>query len=479
MVIRHSPLLFASAFLCAALHAAPPPTPQQTEWIQKKLESTIIPRLEFREVGVVEAVEFLRKKAVELDPLRAGVPIYLRLQPVAPPAPPIRGLNPSPPVPPPSTARITVSLTNIPLSEALRYVSSLAGLKYRVLLDGVHVVPLDDPDPLYDREFALDPDMVQALQRVPTETVDAEQPKAPIADMKAYLSANGALFPQGAIAALDETQTRLRVRSTIEQIELIENILAGLLAALHPEPEPPIPGPDVPKIIGWPDGTEDGPIRRKAESLVLGQVVIVNATLSQAVDHLREVGVQYDVQETDSGLRGLNVVIKLETESDKELTGGSRTPASPPPAATPRINYVAQNVRMIDALHGVAKAAGWTLRFQPYAAVFSPKTPVLDESLVTIEYLVPPELVGRGPSGKEENTLSQKQPGEGDWLTSSGVPFSPNVSAIYISASRRLIVRNTFKQQRVVKEIVEKAWKEHYEAHPPTPAAAAPSNGPP
>ena len=42
--------------------------------------------------------------------------------------------------------------------------------------------------------------------------------------------------------------------------------------------------------------------------------------------------------------------------------------------------------------------------------------------------------------------------------------------------SRKLIVRNTLKEQQVVREKVEKAWKEYYEAHPPTPAAPAPSD---
>jgi hypothetical protein len=69
----------------------------------------ILPRLEFKDATLRESIDFLRQKSATLDPEKKGVNFVLN-----PPA----GEVP----------RITLSLTNIPVSEAARYVAKLAGL---------------------------------------------------------------------------------------------------------------------------------------------------------------------------------------------------------------------------------------------------------------------------------------------------------------------------------------------------------------
>lgn len=76
-----------------------------------KAEKIIIPRMELRDAKLEEALDFLRVKSKELDPDKQGVNIILA--------------NPTPA----RDARITLSLINVPLTEALRYVTELAGLK--------------------------------------------------------------------------------------------------------------------------------------------------------------------------------------------------------------------------------------------------------------------------------------------------------------------------------------------------------------
>ena len=55
----------------------------QTQAIQRKLNTIIIPKLEFREASIREAIDFLKQKSVQLDtdpdPTRRGVNIVLRL----------------------------------------------------------------------------------------------------------------------------------------------------------------------------------------------------------------------------------------------------------------------------------------------------------------------------------------------------------------------------------------------------------------
>jgi general secretion pathway protein D len=144
-----------------------------TAQVNQKLNSIIIPHIEFRDATIREAIEVLRQQAVESDPEGKGVNIVLRLVPigqVAPPsmpvqptgtatpggggAPPAAAASPAagqgtgpvqpPPVPAPANARITVTLDNIPLGEALRYVATQAGLKVKVEPYAVSVIPLTE-----------------------------------------------------------------------------------------------------------------------------------------------------------------------------------------------------------------------------------------------------------------------------------------------------------------------------------------------
>ena len=161
-----------------------------TAQMTNKLNSIIIPHIEFRDTTIREAVDFLREQAAENDPSGQGVNIVLRLVPlgqVAPPsvpvlapegavppggapapggaAPPAGGAappagggappagapvrgRPGAPVPVtvsgPAAARITVTLDNIPLGEALRYIANQAGLKVKVEPYAVALIPLSE-----------------------------------------------------------------------------------------------------------------------------------------------------------------------------------------------------------------------------------------------------------------------------------------------------------------------------------------------
>src|SRR5215472_14148043 len=118
-----------------------------------KMNSIIIPHVEFRDTTIREAIEFLREQAAENDPSGQGVNIVLRLVPLGqiapasiPVAPPTGTESPAASAPPqggagvgapppgapaaghpgaspgtvpivsgPAAARITVTLDNIPL----------------------------------------------------------------------------------------------------------------------------------------------------------------------------------------------------------------------------------------------------------------------------------------------------------------------------------------------------------------------------
>jgi hypothetical protein len=78
--------------------------------IRRKAETIMIPRLELREATLAESVDFLRRRVRDLDPEKLGVNIVLQNAP-----------NPGP--------RVTLSLSNVPVLEAVKYVANLANLE--------------------------------------------------------------------------------------------------------------------------------------------------------------------------------------------------------------------------------------------------------------------------------------------------------------------------------------------------------------
>ena len=76
----------------------------------KKAGTIIFPKLDLRDATLSETVDFLREKSKALDPDKQGVNLILR--------------------PGGTPRKITVNLTNIPLSEALHYAVDLAGFEF-------------------------------------------------------------------------------------------------------------------------------------------------------------------------------------------------------------------------------------------------------------------------------------------------------------------------------------------------------------
>jgi general secretion pathway protein D len=141
-----------------------------TARINNKLNTIIIPRVEFRDATLREAVNFLREQAVENDPATEGERgINIVLPPsvgVQRPQPPPAGASPAPagatapgtapagtpgvgagqagaqpPAPPAERGSITIELNHIPLGEALRYIARQAGLKVKIEPYAVSLVP--------------------------------------------------------------------------------------------------------------------------------------------------------------------------------------------------------------------------------------------------------------------------------------------------------------------------------------------------
>src|SRR6266576_1115451 len=175
-----------------------------TARITTKLNTIIIPRVEFRDASIREAIDFLRQQAVENDPAtegKKGVDIVLRLAPlgqIAPPPVPVQPVQSpvtaapaggagaaAPPAAPatggapvtarpvvarpvvaaaatsPADARITITLNQVPLGEALRYIASQAGLKVKVEPYAVSVIPItEQSNDLITKQYRVPPGFI-------------------------------------------------------------------------------------------------------------------------------------------------------------------------------------------------------------------------------------------------------------------------------------------------------------------------------
>lgn len=264
-----------------------------TAKISNKLNTIIIPRIEFRDASIREAIDFIRQQAAANDPTaegRKGVDIVLRLTPlgqIGPPPVPVQpaalatpasapATAPAPaggngdlvPPPPaatpvpaapivapavvaapainPADARITITLNQIPLGEALRYIASQAGLKVKVEPYAVAIIPISEQSQdLITKEYKVPPGFLTATLNAAATTLSAPVKAATGAgtakdtvestgghqlvnreSAKDFLESQGVSFEiKGSGAQFLPQSSRLVVRNTPDQLELVDAIV--------------------------------------------------------------------------------------------------------------------------------------------------------------------------------------------------------------------------------------------------------------
>ncbi len=245
-----------------------------TARISNKLSSIIIPRIELRDASIREAIDFLRQQATANDPAadgRKGIDIVLRMNAIggrgSVPAAPLPVSDPLAPIPAdagaavaapitlpaaptvsPSDARITITLNQIPLGEALRYIASQAGLKVKVEPFAVSIIPLSEQSQeLVTKEYRVPPGFIQSTLTGGSNALNA--PAAPAGGARGtavgtvestggqqlvrregareYLESQGVPFSTipGSSANFLPQSSRLVVRNTPDNLELVDAIV--------------------------------------------------------------------------------------------------------------------------------------------------------------------------------------------------------------------------------------------------------------
>jgi general secretion pathway protein D len=182
--------------------------------------------LDFNNATIEEATNFLSIESKRLDPEHKGVNFVI--QPEAS-----------------TTAKpVTITLNNVPLGEALRYVCQLANVKFKVQDYAISIVPFSqNTDDLISRNFNVQPDFVAppAAAGVIESATVALTATRPIAaptttssssgegtggdTVRQALILKGVKFPPGASAVYTPSTGQLTVVDTADQMELLEELV--------------------------------------------------------------------------------------------------------------------------------------------------------------------------------------------------------------------------------------------------------------
>lgn len=196
-------------------------------YLTEKMNKIIFPTVQFDGATIEEAIEYLRIKSRDLDTFTdksgvKGVNLILRMGEA------------------PSNATISLDLKDVPMSEALRYVTELAQMKYKVEAHAVLVVPIsENASEMYTRSYRVPPDF---LSSGGSDAGGAAAPAAaadPFAagggaaaggggglitrrTARQILEASGIVFPEGASASYNPANSQLVVRNTQPNLDLVE-----------------------------------------------------------------------------------------------------------------------------------------------------------------------------------------------------------------------------------------------------------------
>jgi general secretion pathway protein D len=196
--------------------------------LDEKLKNIYL-SLDFNNATIEEATNFLSIESKRLDPDHKGVNFVI--QPEAST----------------SATPVSITLNNVPLGEALRYVCQLGNVKFKVQDYAISIVPFtQNTDDLISRTFVVQPNFVApptAAGVIESATSalggGTARPIAPPAGAEAAptgedaggdtvrqaLIAKGVKFPPGASAVYTPTTGQLTVVDTADQMELLEELV--------------------------------------------------------------------------------------------------------------------------------------------------------------------------------------------------------------------------------------------------------------
>lgn len=258
----------------AVVKRGPVETQTATQRLQEKMERIIIPSIEFRQANITDVINFLVEASILGDPDKAGVNIILNLNipgggggsaptPVAAAPTPAPAATDDPfgfggdfggggdfaapaqdmaqpmasPDPGSSIPTITLNLRRITLLDAIKYITEVARLKYRLEENAVIITPEGVVSGrvvtrLYPVQPSIQDVIIERGEAVENAggftEIGAKSAVIKKSDVKDFFEKTGVPFPAGTSITYNPAISQLIVANTPENLETFERILARL-----------------------------------------------------------------------------------------------------------------------------------------------------------------------------------------------------------------------------------------------------------
>lgn len=188
--------------------------------ISRKLQEIRIAQLSLSDESVSDAVNKLQKKSrsldtTETDPSKKGVNIVLKLDSSK------ESVD--------GGTKINLQLNDLPLGEALKYIAAAANLKVKIEPYAVAIVPLSEPtETLIQKQYKVPPSFLAGASSSGNSASTASPGLPGTAgkfSAKDFLESQGVNFPPGATATYLPSSSKLLVKNTQANLDLIDSLV--------------------------------------------------------------------------------------------------------------------------------------------------------------------------------------------------------------------------------------------------------------
>lgn len=201
-------------------------------------------------------------------------------------------------------------------------------------------------------------------------------------------------------------------------------------------------------------------IEEKLNSIMVPELRLSGASLSEAVDFLRVLSAREDKGSLDEKQKGVPIVVQLGDENHPTVQK----------IRSARINLILENVPLREVFRRVTEATGTTFRVDDFAVVLN-AAGFDDPTLIRREFRVPPDFLTTGAVNQRDadnDPFADAPAGGGlvakaltakERLQSYDVSFPDGAMASYNKANSTLTVLNTAANIRLVEAIVAELAK--------------------
>ena len=446
-----------------------------------KLEKIKIPEIDFRQANIKDVVEFLNSAGVEYGaddkPASAKAPkIELNLGESS-------GPEKNSPV---ETPLITFQARYINAEEALRIVTSVAGLKYRVGDDGrIMVEPKNAPEgTIINRMYDVLPTMNEKIAKAAAASgitagtgqgivkeMGADAATTERSDGKDYFASMGVQWPEGSKIKYLPAIGKLVVANTQDNLDGLDDILDKLQVKPTKEDE------EYQRTL-WseirlltPKNTKEQKERAKEQrerqkiiskldQIKIPEIDFREAKIKDVVNFLNAAGIEYDQSKSEN--KGVNIALDIPV-------GENNSESNIPP-----ITFSARYISALEALRIVTQVAG--LKYQIDESGVKVTSRNASDKMITSVYSCPSDaakLISQisseeiVPTITQDHVLSLSERWK-ELFGELGVEWPAGSSINYDPKHSKIIIVNTFDNIGILEKMIGMGEEKPKEQESPT-----------